>query len=209
MSQKQTTYLTTGKAAKHCGVRINTIKRWIQQGRIPAVQTPGGHWRIPGDEFEQFMSQYAQLDAASAHPIMGQAPCNILVIEDDPVMCELVKDALEMLETPCEVHVAHDGYSGLVQAGLLLPDVLVLDIMLPEIDGTEVIRRLKSIPELREKTAIVVLTGHPDRNQVQQDLRGVRPDAVMFKPVDMHTLVQTVQSLLERSVSLGRVQYAD
>jgi len=186
-------YLTTGEAAKACGVRVNTIKRWIRNGDIEATLTPGGHWRIPRQAFER--SLHAWNIHAPKSP-QGEEATRILVVDDDPEIHDLVCGAMDMSHYTCEISSAYDGYAGLMQVGLIRPQLLVLDIMLPEINGLEIIRRLKDQPELSASMRILALTGAQDRKLVVHRLKAAAPDAILFKPVSIQELLQTCERLL-------------
>jgi len=187
-------YLTTGKAADICGVQVNTIKRWIRAKEIDAIQTPGGHWRIPRDAFIGFLNTYhiptpdTLLEPREKH--------RILVVDDDPGIHMFIREAMKMAPFPNTVDEAYDGYTGLVKIGLMRPRLLVLDIMLPEINGLEMIQRLKAQPGLQENMSILVLTGARDRTLVMRKLKEAAPDAILFKPVGVQELLQTAARLI-------------
>ncbi len=194
-------YLTTGEAAKTCGVRINTIKHWIQKGNFEAVLTPGGHWRIPKQSFEAFLHTW------NAHTPKSQPHAEamrILIVDDDPQMHDFVHGAMSTSCYTCEISSAYDGYAGLMQIGLIQPHLLVLDIMLPEINGLEIIRRLKDQPELSKDMRILALTGAQDRKLVVNKLKAAAPDAILFKPVNIEELLQTSEQLLGDSRSANK-----
>ena len=185
-------YLTTGEAARCCGVGINTVKRWIQKGELPCVITPGGHWRIPAEAYEQFI---ARLQAASPQPAANH---KILLIEDDPAMCTLVEGAFALADFPHTFDIANDGYSGLIKIGAMQPDMILLDIMLPEINGLELMQRIRASQEGHD-ARIVVITGAGDRRLVKRAIEAAAPDALFHKPFDTSELVATAQALLTQS----------
>jgi len=187
-------YLTTGEAAGICGVRINTIKRWIRKGRLQAVLTPGGHWRIPKQAFAHFLHTW-KIPAPKALREKEEV-CRILVVDDDPQIHDLVRGAMDMAPWACEVSSAYNGYAGLVQIGRIRPQLLILDIMLPEINGLEMLRRLRNQPEPGRDMRILVLTGVRDNKLVLRKLKEAAPDAILFKPAGVHELLQTSERLL-------------
>ena len=187
-------YLTTGEAARICGVRVNTIKRWIQKESIEAVLTPGGHWRIPKQAFMRFLHTW-QIPVPMRLN-RGETNTRILIVDDDPQIHDLVRGAMDLAPFLCEVSSAYDGYAGLVQIGLIRPQLLVLDIMMPEINGLEMIQRLKNQPELGEGMRILALTGARDRRLVVRKLKEAGPDATLFKPVGIQELLETSERLL-------------
>jgi len=194
-------YLTTGEAAKACGVRINTIKHWIQKGNFEAVLTPGGHWRILKPSFEDFLRTW---NANVLQPQQHTEAMRILIVDDDPQIHDLVHGAMALSRYPCDISSAYDGYAGLIQIGLMRPQLLVLDIMLPEINGLEIIRRLKDQPDLRKNMRILALTGAQDRKLVVNKLKAAAPDAILFKPAGIQELLNISELLLEQSASANK-----
>ncbi len=173
-------YITTGQAARRLGVGLNTIKRWIARGELEGVRTPGGHWRIPEPSFRDFTRIHG------LEPVVPGAskPSRVLIVDDDPATCALLEGALEELALPCEVRCVQDGYSALLQVGAWCPDLLVLDIVMPGIDGIEVLRRLRE-DRVVGKMAIIVITSAYDRPVLLRAVRAAGPDAILPKPVDL------------------------
>jgi len=187
-------YLTTGEAADICGVQTNTIKSWIRKGDLKGVMLPGGHWRIPKQPFVHFLQTW---NIPVPEPLLrGEAPARILAVDDDPQIHEFIRGAMEVVQYPTEVYTESDGYSGLIQIGRLQPQLLVLDIMMPEINGLELIHRLKAQPELAGNMRILAFTGAKDRRLVVRKLKEARPDEILFKPVDAQYFIEIVSRLL-------------
>jgi len=184
-------YITTGKAARQCGVGINTMKRWIQKGELTCVITPGGHWRIPKDEFERFLNKLHETEKI-ASPVY-----KVLLIEDDPEMTALIEGAFELADFELQFQCESDGYAGLMAVGSMQPDLILLDIMLPEINGLELIQRIRG-SDLCRDVKIVVITGAGDRRLVKKALDKAAPEAVFFKPFQIKELVNTVAILLQK-----------
>jgi excisionase family DNA binding protein len=185
-------YLTSGEAARICGVHINTIKSWVRKGEIEAILTPGGRWRIQSDSLLKFL----QDNGMPVPDEITERPQKILVVDDDPAVCELVRGAMKLSLLSCEIFSVEDGYSGLIKVGDVKPDLMILDIMMPEINGLEVLQRLRANPGLAEGMRIMVLTGAKDSKLVMQNIESVAPDAVLFKPVSVMQLLETIQGLL-------------
>jgi excisionase family DNA binding protein len=185
-------YLTSGEAARICGVHINTIKSWVRKGKIEAIMSPGGRWRIQTSSLQKFV----QDNGMSMPDEFTERPQKILVVDDDLAVFELVRGAMKLSLLPCEIFCAGDGYSGLIKVGEVKPDLLILDIMMPEINGLEVLQRLHANPELAAGMRIVVLTGAKDSKLIMQNIESISPDAVLFKPVGVMQLLETIQGLL-------------
>ncbi|MDQ7000400.1 MAG: response regulator, partial [Mariprofundus sp.] len=158
-------YVTTGEAAAVLGVGLNTVKRWIASGDLQGIRTPGGHWRIPEMALEHFMqTQGMQM------PAEDENPARILIVDDEPHVCTLLRGILEDAAFPSDIKCAHDGYTGLIQIGSWRPDVLLLDVFMPGIDGIEVLHRLQADHELAGDMKIIVVTAAFDRPILKQAL---------------------------------------
>ena len=190
-------YLTTGEAARLCGVQLNTIKNWIRNGEIPAVRTPGGHWRIPRAGFLAFMSRMGIALPEEANRKESDKP-SILIIDDDPAAHELMSGMLALEFPEHEIHSAFDGYSGLIDIGLYQPDLVLLDIMMPEVNGLEIIHRLKQPDSPMPHARIIAVTAASDRRLVVRRIRAAKPEALLFKPLDADTFTETVRKVLEK-----------
>jgi len=194
-------YVTTGDAAAVLGVGLNTVKRWIASGDLKGIQTPGGHWRIPKKALEQFMqTQGMQM------PAEDENPARILIVDDEPHVCTLLRGILEDAAFPSDIKCAHDGYTGLIQIGSWCPDVLLLDVFMPGIDGIEVLHRLQADHELAGDMKIIVVTAAFDRPILKQALHKVRPDALLPKPVNAQQLLAAVNKCL--ALKTSRLQAA-
>ncbi len=203
-------YITTGKAAALCGVGINTIKRWIQKGELQCVITPGGHWRIAEDEFQQFLDrlQSKQIKRKQIQPKplestqAAKQVYKVLLIEDDHALSDLIEAAFHLAEFDTVFDSAGDGYAGLMKIGAMQPDLLILDIMLPEINGLELIQRIRT-SNICLAIRIVVITGAADRRPVKRALDKASPDAVFHKPFATEALLATVHELLHEKQQLA------
>jgi len=190
-------YVTTGEAARQLGVGLNTIKRWISNGDLRGIQTPGGHWRIPESALLGFMREHGFSTTDHA----PNTPPRVLIVDDDPSVCTLLEAILRQADFSCEVKCARNGYTGLVQIGSWRPDVLVLDILMPGLSGVDVLRRLREDHELSEGMAIVVLTAAFDRPDIMRAVHKTGPDAVLPKPVNARQFLAAVGACLAPPVA--------
>jgi len=184
-------YITTGEAARSCGVGINTVKRWIQKGELQCVVTPGGHWRIAEQEFQHFLKTH-KMD----QPAAAKRPYKVLLIDDDQPICSLIEDSLELSSLDIEFSCAHDGYTGLMKVGSIQPDLLILDIMLPEINGLELLSRIRKT-DLCHQLRVVVITGAGDLRVVKRALEKAAPDGIFYKPFAIAELTACIEQQLE------------
>jgi len=192
--------ITTGKAARICGVGLNTIKSWIKGGHIKGIQLPSGHWRIPLAELDRFLATSVLADnvseAGDAEIIHSAKRCRVLVVDDDPHIHAFVEDSCLLAGIDAEFVFCSDGFAGLIEIGRFKPDLLVLDIMMPQINGLELIQRLKQDAMLASTMPILVMTGAQDKRLVMHRLEQAGPDAILHKPVAAAALVAEISRLL-------------
>jgi DNA binding domain, excisionase family len=185
-------YMTTGEAARLLGVGLNTIKRWIANGALEGVRTPGGHWRIPESALREWMRTHG------VRVRDGGDRLRILILDDDPAACELLAAVIEQSGLPCESRCVHNGYSGLIQMGAWRPDVLVLDILMPGINGIDVLHRLHEDAGLVANMIVMVVTGAFNQTGLMQAVRKAGADAVLPKPVDTRLFLAVLGGCLQK-----------
>jgi len=182
-------FLTAREAAHRLGVTANAVKAWIREHDLPALRTPGGHHRIAEEDLVAFRARLAT-------PGRGAGPgrLRILLVDDDQPLLLALKGALEQAFPEARVDEASDGYEALVQVGLVRPDVLVLDLRMPRLDGFEVCRRLKARPETRA-VRILAITAYPD-DRAREMILACGADDLLEKPFDMTTFRERIRALL-------------
>ena len=189
-------YMTTGEAARMLGVGLNTVKRWISSGDLRGICTPGGHWRILKDDLYAFM----RVNGMTIPDRNRTTPARVLIVDDDPSVCALLEAVLEQADIPTEVQCVNDGYTGLMRIGAWRPDVLLLDILMPGINGLEVLRRIRNNPDL-DDMAIVVITSIYDQPGLVQAARSAGVAAILPKPVETCRLLDIVGACLALPVA--------
>ena len=179
-------YLTTGDAAKACDVSLVAVKKWIRQGKLRAIRTPGGHFRIPADEFERFRAEYRFGGG-------GVRRRRVLVVDHEPAIVGVITETLRV-DSRLEIATAENGYDGLLKVGTFRPDLLVLDLRMPRIDGFEVCRRVKGDATTRS-TKILAISGFGGEGARTQAL-AASADAFLPKPFFTRPLEEEVRRLL-------------
>jgi excisionase family DNA binding protein len=183
--------LTVYKASQICKVSSKSIINWIEAGHIKAYKTVGGHRRIKREDLEAFMKR-------QGIPTPAEDPANdhkrILVVDDDPIIVETIVQALEEDVFDYEVISAADGFEAGLQVNHFKPDLMILDIMMPDIKGNEVCRRIKSNPET-EETKIIVLSAYLDEEKFAE-MKAHGADICFSKPLPLPQLKEEVARLL-------------
>lgn len=181
--------ITTAAAAAHCRVSIPTFKRWIERGDVATYRTPGGHHRIPIEEFQRFLRS----GGLPSYPVASMAT-PLLIVDDEPEMVQLLAEFFGRQGGRFLVETATDGYEALIKVGAFRPAVVVLDVMMPRLDGVEVCRRITGTRET-EGTKIIGLTGYATAVPA---LLAAGAHACLVKPMELAELARTVDRLVSR-----------
>jgi excisionase family DNA binding protein len=126
-------WLTLGQAAQYLGVAQSTIRKWTDSGRVPAFKTPGGHRRFRRRDLDAFLDHSGQV-AESSGP-------HVLIVDDDEGLRAFVRANLEL--EGYSVREASSADEGLAVLEERLPDLILLDVMMPKVDGWEMLRRVQ------------------------------------------------------------------
>jgi excisionase family DNA binding protein len=184
---------TTGEAAEICKVSQQTIIRCFDAGRLQGFRVPGSRFRrIPRDELLRFMqANDIPLDPLEKPVHPGRH--RILVVEDDRDILEIFEDTIGR-DDRFELRTAATGYDAGMLTESFRPHLLVLDYMLPDINGNVVCQRLRARPELAA-TKIIFVSGVVEEREVEKLIRAGADD-FLKKPFSVNQLMQLIESLL-------------
>jgi excisionase family DNA binding protein len=187
------TVFTTGEAAKICKVSQQTIIRCFDSGQLKGFRVPGSRFRrIPRDQLYAFMR-----DNGIPTDALDSGKRKILVVDDDEQLVELIVDSLER-DGRFDIRQVNNGFG----AGMLVkeyrPDLIILDFMLPDINGKEVCQRVRSESSMDE-VKIICISGMVEPDRIQE-LRMAGANDYMKKPFEMDALVERVCQLLDIEV---------
>ncbi len=170
---------STHDVAKICCVTPTTVIRWIEDGLIPAFKTVGGHRRVRREDLERVCRERN----IPFNVPTGSEVGRILVVDDEPVVLELVRDVVKELNHKFEVEVAKDAFD----AGRLVvsfrPQLIFLDLMMPGVDGFEVCTRLKK-DAATTNTEVIAITGYYTEANMDRII-GAGAVACLKKPLDV------------------------
>jgi len=164
------------------------VKVWIREGRLLAFKTPGGHARIAVEEFQRFLRRHRMPTYPTPPP-----PAGVLVVDDEPQVVDMLVEFLTHRPRGFKIETASDGYEALIKLGSLRPALLILDVMMPKLDGIEVCRHLKSNPETRA-IRILGVTGYPE---MAPELLAAGAEAVLTKPLALDEVESHLDRLVE------------
>ncbi|MCA9685598.1 MAG: response regulator [Myxococcales bacterium] len=170
---------STHDVAKICCVTPTTVIRWIEDGLIPAFKTVGGHRRVRREDLERV----CQERSIPFNVPTGTEVGRILVVDDEPVVLELVRDVVKELSHKFEVEVAKDAFDAGRLVVAFRPQLIFLDLMMPGVDGFEVCTRLKRDPATTN-TEVVAITGYYTEANMDRILNAGAA-ACLKKPLDV------------------------
>ena len=188
---KRKTVLSTGQVAAHCQVSYETVANWIKSGKLKSYTTPGRHHRIHLSDFRAFLNEH---DMPPFEEEIA-AKQRILVVDDEPNMVRLITNILSTTHK-YDLDTAHDGFEAGIQILKFRPDLVILDLMMPNIDGFKVCKKIKSTPETKHILVLVVTGYATDENLQKAQEYGA--DYCMAKPIKMDGLIEKVEDLLEQ-----------
>jgi excisionase family DNA binding protein len=177
-------WLTLGQAAAFLGAAQSTVRKWADGGRVPAFYTPGGHRRF----------RRADLEAFLAGPRGGSGPrsagASVLVVDDDPGLREFIRANLEA--EGYSVREAGSASEGLAALDEEPPDLILLDVLMPKMDGWEMLRRVQERHGV-DAIQVIMYSGKVEEAGKAEE-RGAQ--AFIGKPFDPAKLLEATKQLL-------------
>lgn len=174
-------FLTTRQAAARLGFSLGTVQNMVESGKLEAWKTSGGHRRIPLAAVEALLSKRQITSGKSG----TDSPIDILISEDDPTLQLLYQLTIEGWELPVTLRQAANGFEGLLEVGKRAPDILIVDLMMPGMDGFEMIRQLRATPTLASMDIVVVSA--LDRSEIEK--HALPSNVTIFtKPIPFHEI---------------------
>ncbi len=184
------TVFTTGEAAKICKVSQQTIIRCFDSGQLKGFRVPGSKFRrIPRDVLFKFMRENGIPTDA-----LESGKRKALVVDDDQELVELIRDVLDA-DGRFEVRVANNGFDAGMMVKEYHPDVIVLDVMLPDINGKEVCQRVRGDSSM-DDVRIICISGMVEREKIEE-LKAAGANDFMQKPFEVDVLMNRICKLLD------------
>jgi len=177
-------WLTLGQAARFLGVAQSTIRKWSDQGRVPAFYTPGGHRRYRRTDLETFLERSGPGGQPKGGPL-------VLLVDDDERVRELVRINLEF--EGYSVREAADANEGLAAIDEAKPDLVLLDVMMPQVDGWEMLRRMQELYGVGAIPVVMFSSQVDEQAEDQATSRGAQ--AFVGKPFDLQQLIDRTKQL--------------
>ncbi|AOY90416.1 hypothetical protein BKK79_00175 [Cupriavidus sp. USMAA2-4] len=149
-------FYSTQEAAERLGVSRRTVQMWVETGKLPAWKTDGGHRRIPKEAVDTLVLQQQRVQDGSL-----LRSRRLMIIESDPYLRDLYASGIRTRFPDLKIESVGNGIEGLIAIGRCEPDILILDLVMPGVDGFRLLHTLKT-NEIYEKIAIIIVTGLSD-----------------------------------------------
>jgi len=184
-------FLTTGNIAKLLHVSRMTVYYWIKHKRLKAVRVHRGKYRVSKKDFAEFVKQHG-LENHVAPEILTMPTVKILVVDDEPDMVETIKAFLEKANPHYHVVGVTNGFEAGFLIHTFVPDIIILDFVMPGIDCFSICRKIKISPQTKH-IKIIAITGYPSENIKKIKKEGV--SEIIEKPFEYRKLLSRVNKL--------------
>ena len=181
---------TTYQIGKFCQVNIRTVIRWIETGKLKAYSTPGGHRRVKWSDLIFFLTQNQMPIPRELEEAKKK---KILIIDNDLEF--LVKATKFLLTIPdSEVMTASSGFNAGIVVAEWLPDMILLNFLIPDLDGFEAIKKIRE--NTRLKKILVVAVTYSQGTEETNRIKNSGIDSVIPKPIDREGFLKKINRLL-------------
>ena len=177
--------LTSHEVGALLQVNPSSVKKWVNEGRIAAFRTPGGHRRIRVADLVDFLQRHAM---PIPRPLAAASKRRLLIVDDDAMHLRALARRLKPYAARVQVELMENGIDALVTVGSFKPDLIVIDVYMPELDGLEVCRRLK----LKADTShigVIVNSAHLTKS-VEENALTAGALTCVPKPLDLKVLLE-------------------
>ena len=196
-------FFTTSDVARYCAVTNDGVLKWIKSGKLRAFSTPGGHYRVAAEDFRKFLEKFdIPVDVAFFRG--GTLQRSVLVVDDEADIREIVRRVLQELDPDLKIEEASDGYEAGIKIGSAQPDLVIMDVRMPRVDGLSLCRSIRENPETCH-IKVLAITAFPEQDGIKK-MYDAGADLCLIKPLQFeHFRLEVVRLLDEagRSAAAG------
>ncbi len=182
-------FLTTGEAAKILNCSRVTIFHWIITGKIEAIRTPGRHFRIPKTSIDKFLKSLSSKTDVDK----DAKKIKILVVDDEPHIVNTLVLFLKKASPVFDVCGTTNSFDAGILLMTFMPDIAIIDIVMPGIDGFEIVEKIKSDPKTKH-IKVIAITGYGTKENVEK-IKEKGTSLCVLKPFDYYEILQHVKKL--------------
>lgn len=184
---------STTQVARMLGVTMPTVQRWVDQGLLTAWKTLGGHRRIDAASAEALQAARRAAMAPDARPASPQdSRLRVIIVDDNPDDRDILTALCEQAFPGCSVTAVENGFQGLVAIGAQAPHVVVTDLMMPKMDGLELLAQLSAHCAVRPRLIMAATSLSDDQVRAMGTLPADVP--LLRKPLDPAAFVAAARS---------------
>ena len=187
--------MTTREAGEVLGVAVRTVQLWVESGVLPAWRTAGGHRRVSREAVEKLLAERRH-DLTPERDLgdEDQPALKMLLVEDDPNLLRLFAAVVQSWNFPVALTTATNGFEGLVRIGETRPDIVFTDLIMPGMNGFEMLRALKKPGSGFASLKVFVVSALSPEEVAE---KGGLPDGVTYfqKPLNYANLQLLVQKI--------------
>ncbi|MDX1387790.1 MAG: response regulator [Acidobacteriota bacterium] len=188
-------FFTTTEVARYCAVTNDGVLKWIKSGKLRAFSTPGGHYRIAAEDFRSFLEKY-DIPVDEAYFRGEKRERSILVVDDEADIREIVRRILQEIDPAFKIEEAQDGYEAGIKIGNLGPDLVIMDVMMPRVDGISLCKSIRENPETRP-IKVLAITAFPEQDNIKK-MYDAGADLCLIKPLQFeHFRLEVIRLLSE------------
>lgn len=185
-------YFSTFEVAKICQVSPGSVTRWIHDGKLAASVTAGGHHRVQADNLLKLLRSLRM--PIPAELALYEQQIKILIVDDEVGIRQLLRSIINKYYPDINIEEAEEGFPAGWKAHGFHPDLVLLDIMLPGMDGFRVCQFIRNNPELK-RTKIIVITAVQEPEAREKMLK-LGADDFITKPFNVEDLKQKIEAQL-------------
>ena len=191
-------YFSTHEVAKLCQVTRGSVIRWIHEGKLAAATTLGGHHRVQANNLYHLLKSLRMNVPAGLENLAEKPnPIRILIVDDEANILIMLREFFKKKFPEFSAHEASDGFAAGLLVRDLKPDLILLDLMLPGIDGFRVCQQIRAQREL-DHTKIIAITGMQDE-KAQNSVLALGADDFLNKPLNLALLAERIRHHLSQA----------
>ncbi|MFC2091378.1 response regulator [Elusimicrobiota bacterium] len=180
---------TTFNISKILDVYPTTVAKWIDEGKLKAFTTPGGHRRVSRNDLIGFLGEY---NIPVPEELLEKRNKRVLIVDDDEDIQKTIITGFNIHTSGYDVKAVSDGFEAGHELHDFKPDIVLLDILLPGIDGLSVCKLIRT---QSKSIKIVVITSFPSA-ELENKLLQMGADAYLPKPFSIKELLDKIEMLL-------------
>lgn len=194
-------FFTTSEVARYCAVTNDGVLKWIKSSKLRAFSTPGGHYRVSAEDFRTFLKRFdIPIDESFFRGTSRER--SVLIVDDEPDIREVVRRWLKELDEDLRVEEACDGYEAGIKIGSMKPDLVILDVMMPRVNGIQLCQSVKNNPKT-QNVKVLAITAFPEQDNVRK-MYNAGADLCLIKPLQMeHFRLEVIRLLNEAAQGIG------